>query len=141
MASIINVVSGWFNSLADEFRFVFIEGNRYEQLITGFVNTLKITFGALLIGIAIGIIVAAVRSTYDKNRDKMRQHRSIGYFILTFLNAVCKIYLTVIRGTPVVVQLMISYFLIFVCFNNYCVGFCSAVNGKLFNFFNNTGYA
>ena len=114
MASIINAVSGWFSSLADEFRFVFIEGNRYEQLITGFANTLKITFGALLIGIMIGIIVAAVRSTYDKNRDKMRQHKGIGYFILSFLNAVCKLYLTVIRGTPVVVQLMISYFLIFV---------------------------
>ena len=114
MAGILNALSGWFGSIADEFRFVFIEGNRYEQMITGFVNTLKITFGALIIGIAIGIIVAAVRSTYDKNRDKMRRHKGIGYFILAFLNAVCKIYLTVIRGTPVVVQLMISYFLIFV---------------------------
>ena len=75
MASIINAVSGWFSSLADEFKFVFIEGNRYEQLITGFVNTLKITFGALIIGIAIGIIVAAIRSTYDKNCDKMPSTR------------------------------------------------------------------
>ena len=114
MANIFNAVSDWFNSIADEFKFVFIDGDRYKQLITGLENTIKITFGALLIGIAIGIIVAAVRSTYDKNGDKMREHGGIGYYILAFFNAICKIYLTVIRGTPVVVQLMISYFLIFV---------------------------
>lgn len=114
LANIFNAVSDWFNSIADEFKFVFIEGDRYKQLITGLENTLKITFGALLIGIAIGIVVAAVRSTYDKNGVKMREHGGIGYYILAFFNAICKIYLTVIRGTPVVVQLMISYFLIFV---------------------------
>ena len=114
LANIFNAVSEWFNSLADEFKFVFIDGDRYKQLITGLENTIKITFGALLIGIAIGIVVAAVRSTYDKNGDKMREHGGIGYYILAFFNAICKIYLTVIRGTPVVVQLMISYFLIFV---------------------------
>ncbi len=114
MANILNTVGGWFSSLAEEFKFVFIDGNRYKQLLTGFQNTIKITFGALLIGIIIGIIVAAVRSTYDKNGAKMREHGGIGYPILAFLNFICKIYLTVIRGTPVVVQLMISYFLIFV---------------------------
>lgn len=114
MANILNTVGGWFSSLAEEFKFVFIDGNRYKQLLTGFQNTIKITFGALLIGIIIGILVAAVRSTYDKNGDKMREHRGIGYPVLAFLNFICKIYLTVIRGTPVVVQLMISYFLIFV---------------------------
>lgn len=114
MANILNTVGGWFSSLAEEFKFVFIDGNRYKQLLTGFQNTIKITFGALLIGIIIGIIVAAIRSTYDKNGAKMREHRGIGYPVLAFLNFICKIYLTVIRGTPVVVQLMISYFLIFV---------------------------
>lgn len=114
MASIINTVGGWLSSLGDEFKFVFIDGNRYRQLLTGLQNTIKITFGALLIGIIIGIIVAAVRSTYDKNGAKMREHGGIGYPVLAFLNFICKIYLTVIRGTPVVVQLMISYFLIFV---------------------------
>lgn len=103
-----------FGSLADEFKFVFIDGDRYKQMITGFKNTLKITFGALIIGIAIGIIVAAVRSTYDKNADKMKKKGGVGYILLSILNGICKLYLTVIRGTPVVVQLMISYFLIFV---------------------------
>ncbi|MDO4832210.1 MAG: amino acid ABC transporter permease [Clostridia bacterium] len=82
-------------------------------MIDGVLNTLKITAGALLVGIVIGIVVASIRSSYDKNKEAMKRRGGIGYGILTVLNAICKIYLTVIRGTPVVVQLMISYFLIF----------------------------
>ncbi len=104
----------WFGSLVDEFKFVFVEGERYNQMIKGLLNTLKITFGALLVGIAIGVIVAAVRSSYDQSREALKKRGGIGYIVLSVLNAVCKIYLTVIRGTPVVVQLMISYFVIFV---------------------------
>lgn len=112
--NIITSIKEMFLHLADEFKFVFINGNRYKQMITGFQNTLKITFGALIIGIVIGIIVAAVRSTYDKNADKMRKKGGIGYILLSILNFIAKLYLTVIRGTPVVVQLMIAYFIIFV---------------------------
>ena len=104
----------WINDLKDQFELTFIDGKRYKQLITGFQNTLKITFGALLIGIVIGIVIAAVRSTYDKNAEKLRKKGGIGYILLSILNAICKLYLTVIRGTPVVVQLMIAYFIIFV---------------------------
>ncbi len=104
----------WFGSLVDEFKFVFVEGARYNQMIKGLLNTVKITFGALLVGIAIGVIVAAVRSSYDQSREALKKRGGIGYIVLSILNAVCKIYLTVIRGTPVVVQLMISYFVIFV---------------------------
>lgn len=103
----------FFSSLGEEFDFVFIQGNRYQQMIDGVLNTLKITAGALLVGIVIGIVVASIRSSYDKNKEAMKRRGGIGYGILTVLNAICKIYLTVIRGTPVVVQLMISYFLIF----------------------------
>ncbi len=108
----------WFRSLIDEFKFVFVNGNRYQQMITGFVNTLKITFGALLIGILIGIVVAAVRSTYDQSGKALKNHGGIGYPILAFFNAICKVYLAVIRGTPVVVQLMIAYFVIFISIKN-----------------------
>ena len=115
--STLNVTAwypNWFNDLKDQFELTFIDGKRYKQLITGFQNTLKITFGALLIGIVIGIVIAAVRSTYDKNAEKLRKKGGIGYILLSILNAICKLYLTVIRGTPVVVQLMIAYFIIFV---------------------------
>lgn len=100
--------------LWQEFIFVFGGDDRYKLMIDGFLNTLKITAGALLIGIVIGVIVAAVRSSFDKNRESMKLHGGAGYYILAFFNAICKVYLTVIRGTPVVVQLMIMYFVVFV---------------------------
>jgi ABC-type amino acid transport system permease subunit len=99
--------------LWQEFQFVFGDG-RSELMINGFLNTLKITAGALVLGIIIGILVAAVRSSFDKNKESMKMHGGIGYYILAVINAICKVYLTVIRGTPVVVQLMIMYFVVFV---------------------------
>ena len=111
-------VSSWFVGIADQFSFVFIEKDRYKQLFTGLGNTLKITGGALLVGIVIGIIVAAVRSSYDKNKEDLKKKGGAGLFFMGILNGICKVYLTVIRGTPVAVQLMISYFLIFVSAQN-----------------------
>ena len=104
----------YFKSLAHSFDIVFIAKDRYLQLLRGFYNTLKITAGALIIGVIIGVIVAAVRSSYDKNKDSLKAKGGAGYAILSVLNGVCKVYLTIIRGTPVVVQLMIAYFVIFV---------------------------
>lgn len=118
MAGIIDAISNWFKAAGEELSFVFIEGNRYEQIIDGLLNTLKITAGSLLLGIIIGIFIAAIRSTYDKNSSALKQRGGLGYLTLKLLNAICKIYLTVIRGTPVVVQLMISYFIIFVSVKN-----------------------
>lgn len=103
----------WFQKFAAEFRLNFIEGDKWKWLLEGLGNTLLITLFAVLIGIFIGIIVATVRSTYDKNKESMKKRGGIGYIVLSFFNAICNIYLTVIRGTPVVVQLMISYFIIF----------------------------
>ena len=114
MAQIWHQICSWFNSLGEQLQFVFIEGDRYKQMISGFCNTLKITAGALCIGIVIGVLVAAIRSSYDKNRESMKLRGGFFYHFLGFLNAICKLYLTVIRVTPVVVQLMISYFIIFV---------------------------
>ncbi len=99
--------------LWQEILFVFGDG-RYELMINGFLNTLKITAGALVLGIVIGIVVAAIRSSFDKNRESMKMHGGVGYCVLAVVNAICKVYLTVIRGTPVVVQLMIMYFVVFV---------------------------
>ena len=101
-------------SFVDELKFVFMDDNRYELLVDGFLNTLKITAGSLIVGIVIGIVIAAVRTSFDKNKESMKLHGGMGYRFLAFFNAICKVYLTVIRGTPVVVQLMISYFVIFV---------------------------
>lgn len=101
----------WFEEIKAEFILNFIDGERWRFLADGLLNTLKITFVACLMGIAIGVVVAAVRSSWDKNRESMCP--GAGKFALGFANAICKIYLTVIRGTPVVVQLMIIYYIIF----------------------------
>ena len=96
-----------------DFKRVMIDGGRYEFLFDGLKNTFIITLGALAIGIVIGIVVAAVRTSYDKNRESLKLRGGIGYYLLAFFNFICKVYLTIMRGTPVVVQLMIAYFVIF----------------------------
>ena len=88
-------------NLYDRFYLNFIADNRWKYLTNGLKTTLTVTVFAVLIGIALGFLVAVVRSTYDKTKK------------LKVLNALCKLYLTVIRGTPVVVQLLIIYFVIF----------------------------
>lgn len=100
-------------AFVERFKEVMIDGDRYQFLIDGLKNTFVITLGALAIGIAIGIVVAAIRTSFDKNRESMKLRGGIGYYFLLILNAICKFYLTVTRGIPVVVQLMISYFVIF----------------------------
>ena len=108
----------WFNEISYEFYTNFIKDNRWEWIVKGFKNTLIITFFATLIGIAIGVLIAIIRSTYDKNSSTLKKKKSLGYYLLSVLNAICKIYLTVIRGTPVVLQLLIMYFVIMVSSDN-----------------------
>ena len=88
----------------------FIFDDRYMQFIKGLGNTLLLTFFALLIGIALGVIIALTRVTWDKNGSEMR---GLPKFILRISNSIAKVYLTIIRGTPVVVQIMLMYFVIF----------------------------
>ncbi|MBP3200388.1 MAG: amino acid ABC transporter permease [Lachnospiraceae bacterium] len=78
-----------------------IKDNRYMYIIDGLKNTMIITIFATLLGIFLGLIVALVRTTYDNTKK------------LKVLNAICNLYITVIRGTPVVIQLMILFFCIF----------------------------
>ena len=85
-------------------------------LLKGLGITFQVTFFATLLGILLGIVVALIRSSYDKLKDEMRPGFAKG--LLGFFNFVAKFYLTIIRGTPVVVQLMIAYFIIFSSINN-----------------------
>ena len=87
--------------LKKEFILNFIEDNRWKYIVDGLKITLIGTIFAVLIGVLLGFLIAIVRTTHDKTGK------------LKILNAICKVYLTVIRGTPVVVQLMIIYFIIF----------------------------
>ncbi len=79
----------------------FIKDDRWNYIWEGLTVTLRVTLFAVILGIVIGFLIAIIRSTYDKT-GKMK-----------LLNFICSVYLTVIRGTPVVVQLLIIYFVIF----------------------------
>lgn len=105
-------MNDFFQSIADSFTKTFITDDRWLQLLKGLGVTLEITFFALLIGVAIGFLVAIVRSTHDMNLSN-RKCRVFGDYVLKIVNAICNIYITVIRGTPVVIQLMIMYYIIF----------------------------
>ena len=89
------------NQFVDTFTRNFIDGGNWHYIAEGLLNTIKITFFAVLLGIVIGLIVGTIRSTYDKTNK------------LKALNFLCNIYLTVIRGTPVLVQLLIIYYVTF----------------------------
>lgn len=91
----------YFSEFPQKFYDAFILKNRYKNIVFGLGNTLMITFFAVIIGIILGTIVALIKVTHNNDRKKLR-----------FLNAVCSVYLTVIRGTPVVVQLMIMWYII-----------------------------
>lgn len=92
-----------------------IYDSRYEMYIEGLRNTLLLTAAALLLGIILGVIVALIRVTWDKNGSEMH---GFPKFVLRIANAICQVYLTVIRGTPVVVQVMIMYFVVFASSRN-----------------------
>ncbi len=97
----LDSIIAWFADFGDSFYDNFIKDYRWKYLTDGLTNTLLITLGALILGIVLGFLIAVIRTTHDKTGR------------LKFVNAIAKLYLTIVRGTPVVVQLMIIYFVIF----------------------------
>ena len=109
-------MQAWFEKLKADFILNFVQGNRWRYLLNGLGTTLLITLLACLLGIAIGVVIAMVRSTYDKTAEGAR--KTLGRRLFGIANGFCRVYLTVLRGTPVVVQLMIIYFVIFASSDN-----------------------
>ena len=109
-------MQAWFENLKADFILNFVQGNRWRYLLNGLGTTLLITLLACLLGIAIGVVIAMVRSTYDKTKEGAR--KTLGRRLFGIANGFCRVYLTVLRGTPVVVQLMIIYFVIFASSDN-----------------------
>ena len=85
----------------------FIQADRWQRYLQGIGETLMVTAIALAIGVLLGIIVAVIRSAHDQQR--LGHHNPI----LGFANSLCKLYVTIIRGTPMLVQLLIMGFVIF----------------------------
>lgn len=101
----------------------FVYQDRYMLLVKGLGNTLILTFFALILGVILGVVVALIRVSWEKNKDDMM---GMPKFCLKIANAIAKLYLTVIRGTPIVVQIMIMYFVILASTRNKVLVGCLA---------------
>ena len=111
----LGVMPGWLQALPESLQdiiyqvfqtFVF-EDRWYTFFLNGLKTTFIIAIGALILGIIIGVLVAVVRSAHDSKRTKPG-------IVLRVINAICKLYLVIIRGTPVMVQLLLMGFVIMV---------------------------
>lgn len=109
-------LGAWFDGVKAEFILNFIDKNRWRMLWNGLLNTLLISFLACLIGIALGVLIAIVRTTWENNGRGMR--KGVGRAVMAVLNRICVLYTTIIRGTPVVIQLLIMYYVIFASSSN-----------------------
>lgn len=97
----------FWQEFAQGFNKAFIDGDRWKLYLQGVGVTLQLTIMALIIGVILGVLVAVIRTAHDQQRLGRRN------FILGILNLICKIYTTIIRGTPMMVQLLIWGFVIF----------------------------
>ena len=91
----------------------FVAAGRWRLYLSGLLTTLEATVLALLLGVALGVVVAVIRTAHDQQRAG---HKNV---ILGVFNAICKIYTTIIRGTPMMVQLLIMSLVIFASSRNY----------------------
>ena len=103
----------FFQSFFFKFYQAFIESSRWTQYIKGVGTTLLVTAMALVIGIILGVVVSLIRTAHDQQRPG--HHNPV----LAVLNLICKIYITVIRGTPMMVQLLIMGLVIFANSRNF----------------------
>ena len=103
----------FFQDFFVKFYQAFIEGDRWLQYLNGVKTTLLVTALALILGIVLGVLVAMLRTAHDQQRPGHRNP------ILAVLNLICKVYVTVIRGTPMMVQLLIMGFVIFASSRNF----------------------
>ena len=105
-----------FQSFFVKFCKAFLVGDRWKLYLQGLGYTVELTVIALIIGVILGVVVAVIRTAHDQQRIG---HRNPA---LGILNAVCKVYTTIIRGTPMMVQLLIWGFVIFKTVRNHTMG-------------------
>ena len=103
----------WWQTFFVRFYQAFIEADRWQQYLQGVGITLMATAMALAIGVVLGVLVAMVRTAHDQQRPGQRN------IFLGIVNFICKIYVTVIRGTPMMVQVLIMGMVIFATSRNY----------------------
>ena len=105
-------VSAWEEFFFQFYR-AFCEGGRWKLYLDGLLSTIQVTILALILGVALGVVVAVIRTMHDQQRPDVKNP------ILGILNAICQVYTTVIRGTPLMVQLLILGFVVFANSRNF----------------------
>ena len=103
----------WFIRLGPRLHAAFLEGDRWQLYLQGLLTTLELTVCALVVGVILGVVVAVVRTSHDQQRPGRRKNIFLG-----IINVICKIYTTVIRGTPMLVQILIWGFVVFASSRN-----------------------
>lgn len=97
-----------FSDLGKKFAFDFLEKERWRYITDGLKITIIVTILSLILGVIIGLVVAVIRTIHDQTKEEGKP--SAGRVLLTIGDVICRIYLTVIRGTPQLVQLLLMYF-------------------------------
>ena len=95
------------------FYHAWFEADRWVSYFKGLGTTIEVTIIALILGIILGVLVAMIRTAHDQRRP------GTGNILLSVVNAICKVYVTIIRGTPMMVQLLIWGFVIFASSRNF----------------------
>ena len=103
----IQSLTDWLDRIGPRLERAFLEGDRWKLYLQGLGVTLQLTVVALIFGVLLGLVVATIRSAHDQQRPGRRKNPLLGA-----ANLLCKIYTTVIRGTPMLVQLFIWTFVI-----------------------------
>ena len=103
----------WLNNLGPRLDAAFLEGDRWQLYLQGLLTTIELTVVSLIVGVALGVLVAVIRTAPDQQRPCRRKSIPLG-----ILNIICKIYTTVIRGTPMLVQILIWGFVVFASSRN-----------------------
>lgn len=102
----------WFEDIRAKFILDFVEKERWRFITDGLKVTIQVTIGALIVGLVIGILIAVIRTAYDQIDKK--ELKGLGGGVLRLLDLIARVYLTVIRGTPVLVQLLLLFFVFLV---------------------------
>ena len=97
----------------EKFNTAFIVGDRWKLYFKGVLTTAEVTVFALLMGVALGVLVAVIRTSHDQQRPGRRNP------ILGLVNAICMVYTTIIRGTPMIVQMLIMGSVVFASSRNF----------------------
>ncbi len=120
---------GWFDSIMNEFEKTFIRDDRYKVFVTGFKNTIFITFISLIVGLIGGILIAIVRYGYSqmKKRKPVTVPEKMLYLLMNIIDKILALYVAVMRGVPLVVQLLIMAFVVMAGFPNKIVVCCIAM--------------